>query len=1186
MSNDFSTDSEASPFKLSYIQSEVNNIENNVREFYDAVSSAFNSGKTDENSLTNMIFFSKHPELDKNYKIQPHQIALKNEWLDYRKIIRVILEDLRKKTYPAPKGGSTYKPTGITHEPMGLPTNNPVEFASEPTGAVYWPVITNDRDSEVVSYRFGPNVRDVVRGRNTGREFYAMRSNKDIGVRYHAAIDLFANAGDPVIACQDGILLYPIHKFLGNTSALYLEHPAENPNLIVVYGEIKPKSWEKYNLKIGSRVKAGQIIGEVGITPGGSSMLHFETWDVRLKNIKYPLSQSFRSWKKDGNPPQYVLNPTKYLLYLKNHGIKLKPNNKPLDYSSSESYESISSNEPLLSSESLFSKIGEYVNAAQFYATISSAFLGGNTDENSLTDMIFFSKHPELDKNYKIQPHQIALKNEWLNYRNNIVRPIIEKVKQIKSSMPTAPTESPISIALPLLLSGPIVRRATIDSIYFWVALSEEITDIIPRIVQYDSQGQVLNQIPAHSESVNVVKLGKRIWVALCKVVPEGAWFPTDSILGYDLNLITEGPASSNTRLLSELNLQDSLGLNYPPFDLPTLLIGKANTVIAHGSCRRPSSEDDGFPDSRDDAFGVLDDWMSEKASMQYERPPSNIQTGDQIYADGPMPIELFDALENLSMDVFGYAEKINISRVMGSTELVSSKEILARPRPNQRWSQRKLMTHYSTSLFGFSTDDGDAHLISFPEYVAMYLMVWSPELWRRYYKGGNSAPSLINYERYVRACRRVMANCATYFVFDDHDVTDDWNLDELWQTKTKSAPASRQIISNALMAYLFFQGWGNDPDMFEKDFIKSVSDHLNNLQRNNGDPRAGWGDESPVYETILSRRHWSFMAASNPKALCVDTRTLREFPTSLPPPDTQERAYDGEYKRMALNFAAFLKYSATRKAEGHSAILLGRKVMEKLSNILKKENFRQNDVLLIVLPTPFIGHPFHIIAQEIVYPYPSARYPGDYEFFDDNPSQRASFIFWLKETFNPSALVCFSGDVHYGSVIYSGYVCAKTGNDAITNNYRWKLPVIQITSSPIKNIKSALVKAVSSGGDRASIITEGLAPEARARFNVDATGLFIGAGFNTAKLSGDLGKDTLVHRNNFCIVTMPTKPEYKVKSVFIGPKDGRMAKAETSINVYDDKFMIPIRQMVTDAPFKNKLKVVTTAIKLGLAIL
>jgi murein DD-endopeptidase MepM/ murein hydrolase activator NlpD len=1180
------------PFKIRYLQYENPDDENKATrygissELYAAVSSAFLGGNTDENKLTDVIFFAKHQDRDIKDKLKPHEKALIQEWLNLRKnVVRPIMADLKKEiSTQSASSGSPQSPLDGP-EPIKCPPNSPVDFAPEPSGTVYWPVISNDKDWDVVSYRFGPNKGDIVRGINTNREFDADRP----GDRVHGAIDIYANVGDPVISCQDGRFIYAIEGFYPaggkDTSAILIEHPIENPKVIALYGEVKYKTWEKYNLKLGQTVRAGQVIGEIGRSPGGSHMLHFETWDINLKKVKYPLYKDTRRWLKNGSPPKTLLNPTKYLLYIKKYGIKLRPGD-PLPSVNPTTYESLPFSESLSSNESIFSKLGEYATSAQLYAAVSSAFLGGNTDENKLTDMIFFARHPERNGE-KLKTYEKALIQEWLNLRNNVVRPIIAKMKEVKGSTGASTPATPAgsgSVVLPLILSGPMVRRATVDSVWFWIVLKEKISDIYGTIVQYNNQGQKIKEISVQTSEFRTVQLGKNIWVALCKVIATGTWFPTDTILGYDLKMVTEGSVSSNTWLLSELNLNGNLGLNYPPFDLPTFVIGRRNTNIIQGSCRRPGSGKEDYRDAMEDAFKVLDDWMAENATEPYQRPASNIQTGDQIYADD-LPGTLFDAIENLSLDVFGYSEKINLSRAMGNNQLVPSNEISSIPKGNQEMSQRQLMTHYSKSLIGFSTDDGERHLLSFPEYAAMYLLVWCPEIWRDYYKGGNSPPTLSDYEKSVRACRRVMANCATYFVFDDHDVTDDWNLDKLWRDTTKGNPTGRQIISNALLAYLFFQGWGNDPDMFDKDFIQSASNHLDNLQRNNGDPTIGWGNESPIYETILSM-HWSYMAASNPKALCVDTRTLREFPVPLPNPDTTHRDYDEEYVRLGLNFYKFWKYSLSRPAEEKSAILLGRKVRDKLEVLLRKENFKPDDVLLIVLPTPLIGHPFHIYAQEIVYPYPSARYPGDWELFDNNTSQRARFIYWLEETFKPSALVVFSGDVHYSSVIYSGYVCAKSAMDAIAGNYRWKLPVIQITSSPIKNIKPILVKAVSSPYVGKGIIAEGLAPEARARFNIDETGFFIGAGFNTADLSGDLGKDTLIHRNNFCIVTMPIEPEFKVKSRFIGPKDGKRAESVTSIYIKDDKFMKPITQMVMDDPFKNKLKLVTTAIKLGSLIL
>jgi hypothetical protein len=90
-----------------------------------------------------------------------------------------------------------------------------------------------------------------------------------------------------------------------------------------------------------------------------------------------------------------------------------------------------------------------------------------------------------------------------------------------------------------------------------------------------------------------------------------------------------------------------------------------------------------------------------------------------------------------------------------------------------------------------------------------MYLITWNPELCKAYGVDTASGP-LKDYSISVQACRRVMANCSTYMLFYNHDVTDDWN-DKIWENKTKSNKMSRRIIANTLAAYWCFQGWGND---------------------------------------------------------------------------------------------------------------------------------------------------------------------------------------------------------------------------------------------------------------------------------------------------------------------------------------------------------------------------------------
>ena len=59
---------------------------------------------------------------------------------------------------------------------------------------------------------------------------------------------------------------------------------------------------------------------------------------------------------------------------------------------------------------------------------------------------------------------------------------------------------------------------------------------------------------------------------------------------------------------------------------------------------------------------------------------------------------------------------------------------------------------------------------------------------------------------------RRVLANIPTYMIFDDHEVTDDWNITYLWQKLTRKNSLGRGVVRNALAAFTLFQYWGNDP--------------------------------------------------------------------------------------------------------------------------------------------------------------------------------------------------------------------------------------------------------------------------------------------------------------------------------------------------------------------------------------
>lgn len=65
---------------------------------------------------------------------------------------------------------------------------------------------------------------------------------------------------------------------------------------------------------------------------------------------------------------------------------------------------------------------------------------------------------------------------------------------------------------------------------------------------------------------------------------------------------------------------------------------------------------------------------------------------------------------------------------------------------------------------------------------------------------------------------RRALANIPTYMIFDDHDVTDDWNMTLKFCSAVYNSDLGRRVVQNALVAYALCQLWGNTPEQFQAD--------------------------------------------------------------------------------------------------------------------------------------------------------------------------------------------------------------------------------------------------------------------------------------------------------------------------------------------------------------------------------
>ncbi|MFN0086630.1 MAG: hypothetical protein ACKVX9_14670 [Blastocatellia bacterium] len=140
---------------------------------------------------------------------------------------------------------------------------------------------------------------------------------------------------------------------------------------------------------------------------------------------------------------------------------------------------------------------------------------------------------------------------------------------------------------------------------------------------------------------------------------------------------------------------------------------------------------------------------------------------------------------------------------------------------------------------------------------------------------------------------RRVLANVPTYMLFDDHEVTDDWNLTQQWRDQVYSSQLGRAVVRNALASYAMFQAWGNNPAAWKSGTPAQVLTQIADLF-----PAGTTGTPAPAAVSQLDSMFgiepvtndpamkWHFeVKGPQHKLLALDTRTRRVFFSRLSPP-------------------------------------------------------------------------------------------------------------------------------------------------------------------------------------------------------------------------------------------------------------------------------------------------------------
>ncbi|PFG08586.1 alkaline phosphatase D family protein [Marinobacter sp. LV10MA510-1] len=430
--------------------------------------------------------------------------------------------------------------------------------------------------------------------------------------------------------------------------------------------------------------------------------------------------------------------------------------------------------------------------------------------------------------------------------------------------------------SLPQVLSGPILRHTRVNRLVLWMVGSCSLT-LRMRLYLPGSAEPWFDRVLTDRD-VTRLRFGTSAYLHLIDLELDDS-LPENTRIGYDLGMSDElGHDSDNA---DELWIKDwAPHLCLPGASWPDFVIKERLDRLAHGSCRRPHS-------AAADGLIRVDQSLLDAQYAVEKRPALLLMTGDQIYADdvaGPMLRAIHSLIDRLGL----YEEALTESCVSDSKTL--------RQNPDTYFHREKLLPDVSSNqaltkrFFGgakkpvFTTANAHNHLISLNEVMAMYLLVWSPVCWRLVtikppvlsakdaatYQGQQAA--IDDFVAGLPRASRALAHLPTYMIFDDHDVTDDWNLSALWETTTYEHPFSRRIVGNALIAYLLCQGWGNDPDAFA-DAMPSIQALTASAEQGAYFDQAR---QDTLVDSLLRFEHWHYTLQTSPKIVVLDTRTRR----------------------------------------------------------------------------------------------------------------------------------------------------------------------------------------------------------------------------------------------------------------------------------------------------------------------
>lgn len=533
-----------------------------------------------------------------------------------------------------------------------------------------------------------------------------------------------------------------------------------------------------------------------------------------------------------------------------------------------------------------------------------------------------------------------------------------------------------------------MVRHVSQQQLTFWLVTNQPYTIALQLFVE----GKLYDEQTLSAKQNQQVPIGEHAFINLVSI-NYASKLPLETLLSYNFIFID---SDDNQQSLVEL-MPDLL---YSGETYPSLVIKPNLKQLIHGSCRKPHFDSG-------DGLVQVDHIIARSVNDAQARPSLLIMTGDQIYADdvaGPMLVAIHQVIELLGL----FSEQWQGSVVSSSEALYAS--------PLCYYQREQLLPHNSANkavyekIFSagkkpiFTSVNSKNHLVTMSEVFAMYLLTWSPTLWQLVDLNDHNVAAefittyqaeaivIARFGQEMSNVRRALAHIPTYMIFDDHDITDDWNLNRAWEEAAYQHPFSRRIIGNALAGYWLCQAWGNSPETFV-EFNENIEQHFT---------AQGCHQHEEIIDQLLDWGQWHYSLNTQPRIIVLDTRTQR--------------------------------WRSESNADKPSGLM----DWEALS-ALQQALLNQPDVIL-VSPAPIYGVKMIETIQRI-FTFIGLPLMVDAENWMAHPGTANVMLNIFRHDKTPPHFIILSGDVHY-SFFYE-----------VTHRFKQNSSrIFQITASGIKN--------------------------------------------------------------------------------------------------------------------------------------